>query len=184
MLINQQRMRYFHISFCNESLHLICLSIILCIFGYHHPSLEFECGKAVPIIRHVFVCVPVYMCIVHCAWAHVSSLPISTMARRVGGQRRNIAIKSMIHGSLDVTNKLSCHLVLKQKRWRWGESWEHHFTEATKITSQMYRVACQCRSQWGQQANTTYSYTHAHCTTLYYAPVPHPPPILPFLPSL
>jgi len=59
------------------------------------------------------------------------------MALRVGGQCCNIAMKSMIHGCLDVTNKLSCHLVLKQKGWRWGESWKHRCTKAAKITSQM-----------------------------------------------
>lgn len=52
-----------------------------------------------------------------CAQVHVLSLPISTLALWVGGQRCNTAIKPMIHGCLDVTKKLSCHLILKQKAW-------------------------------------------------------------------
>ena len=31
----------------------------------HHPSLEFDCGKAVLIIRRAFVCVCARMCVVH-----------------------------------------------------------------------------------------------------------------------
>lgn len=63
-------------------------------------------------------------------------LPVSTMARWVGGQRCNTAMKSMIHGSLDVTNKLSCHLILKQKRWR-GGNWEStvHWSRSDHIAN-------------------------------------------------
>lgn len=41
------------------------LSVILCLLGNHHPSLEFDCGKAVLIIRHLFVYVCARMCVVH-----------------------------------------------------------------------------------------------------------------------
>lgn len=97
-------------------------SLFVCNFcaflGNHHPSLEFDCGKVVLIIRHVCLCAAMH------AWAWriwFDAFSLAVSARRVGGQRRNIAMKPMIRGSLDVTNKLSCHLVRKQKGWR-GEN--------------------------------------------------------------
>lgn len=96
------------------------------------------------------------------------------MARWVGGQLCNIAMKSMIHGSLDVTNKLSCQLILKQKGW-WGEKlnvWAPKLLRLqNKCTGSHASAALSGASRQAPNINT---YSH----TIYFSlsPVPPTPP--------
>lgn len=108
------------------------------------------------------------MGIAHLSWCLLIGSFRST--RRVGGQHRTIAMKPMIRASLDVTNKLSCHVDLKQKGWLGGKKLQ----KSSEVTWRA-NILCQHISQWGQ--------TLIHTSMLYISPrdsTPHHP--LTFLP--
>lgn len=77
-----------------------------------------------------------------------------------GGRAATIAMKPMIRGSLDVTNKLSCHHHLKQKRWRRGK--KGNYTKSPRLCGELGAFLCQCTSQSGQ--------TLIHTSMLYIPP--------------
>lgn len=159
---------------------IFLLSVILCLLGNHHPPVEFDCGKAVLIISRVFVSVWVRA---YCAFEHMPrhcQLPLWLGGWE--GERCYIAMKSMIHGSLDVTNKLSCHLILKQKGLTGEKTWKRIASSWDYFVSVCVGFLCQCSALWGRRTPNIGTYT----STLYIslqATLPPPPPPPPSLPS-
>lgn len=65
MVINPQPSDTFIFDPAKKILILLVLSVISCLsfLGYHHPSVEFECCKPLPVIRHVLVCLCACACV-------------------------------------------------------------------------------------------------------------------------
>lgn len=138
----------------NRKIPFVCN---FCAFlGIHHPSLEFDCGKVVLVIRRICLCAGMHARALH-IWVDAFLIGSFCSTRRVGGQRRTIAMKPMIRGSLDVTNKLSCHHHLKQKGWR-GEKKKRNCTKSPRLRGELGAFFVPVHLSVGSNINT---YIHA-----------------------
>lgn len=154
-----------------KSIHIVCLSVILCLLGNHHPSVEFDCGKAALIISRLFVYVCARMCVVHLSTCLViANFHYGSAGGRAVLQRCN-EINDPWFFRCDQETKLSSHCETKSAD---GAERGAQRTQAAAITSRTCRVSCQWGSQWGQQTHTTYPNV-LHASELYVSLLAHRP---------
>lgn len=163
------------LNFFNENIHIVYLSVILCLLGNHHPSLEFDCGKAVLIIRRLFVYVCACMCIVHLSTCLViANLYYDSAGGRAVLQHCN-EINDPWFFRCDQETKLSSHSETKEVTGR----------NRKQSAPTPQRLACKCAGSHasavlsGVSIQTPTNHTHSvhqKCTCLSSPPIPriHP----------
>lgn len=126
----------------------------------HHPSLEFDCGKAVLIIRCICLCAGMHAWALH-IWVDVFSLAVSARLGRWEGSAAPLRTNDPWFLRCDQQTKLSSWS--KTKGVMRGRT-----VEVPEVTWRASGVLCQCISQWGQ--------TLIRTSMLYIPPRDSPPP--------
>lgn len=153
---------------------ILSICPILCLLGNHHPWLEFDCGKAVLIIRLcLFFCAGMHACMHLCTCLVIASFHCGSAGGRAALQHCN-EINDPWLFRCDQQTKLSSHSETKGVT---GEKQKEQHTEATRITLQMWMGFYASAVLSGVSRQTPIIHTH---TSTLYTSLCHPhPPILP-----